>query len=392
MIGPEKFDYILVGGGLQAALTASALHHHRPTAKVLLIERNERLCGNHTWSFHEGDIRADATAWVRPLPFKRWPGYAVNFPQFKRYLNLPYCSLSSHDLETSIQKIAQRSNLCIRTCSLVTRIGPNSVQLDDGNCFAAPAVLDCRGMTQHQLTSDCGFQSFHGFEIELKSNNWPDRLPILMDVDLPQHDGFRFVYVLPLTSRRVLIEQTAFSEKRWLDRESCLSDLRLYLAERSITDWKIVREERGCLPMPYGKHIRPEISAPLRGGFGGGWFHAATGYSFPLAARFADVVASSAPGEVQQRLNRLAAENEFQAKFSRFLNRMLFRLVAPEKRWKIFRRFYRVLPENTIQRFYAHEFTRRDAARILIGLPPQGLTPVRFLNSFKAPPCPAMQN
>jgi hypothetical protein len=72
------------------------------------------------------------------------------------------------------------------------------------------------------------------------------------------------------------------------------------------------------------------------------------------------------------------------------LNRLLFCLVTPGDRWKIFRRFYRVLSEDRIARFYAHRFTIADAARILIGWPPSGLAPIRFVRSFLSPADPGL--
>jgi hypothetical protein len=64
--------------------------------------------------------------------------------------------------------------------------------------------------------------------------------------------------------------------------------------------------------------------------------------------------------------------------------------VTPRDRWKIFRRFYRVLSEDRIARFYAHRFTVADAARIVIGRPPSGLAPMRFARSFLFPAGPGL--
>ena len=53
MSRPGTFDHVLVGGGLQGCLLAHAIAHHRPEARVLLVERGNDLCGNHTWSFKQ---------------------------------------------------------------------------------------------------------------------------------------------------------------------------------------------------------------------------------------------------------------------------------------------------------------------------------------------------
>ena len=56
-------------------------------------------------------------------------------------------------------------------------------------------------------------------------------------------------------------------------------------------------------------------------------------------------------------------------RFYRLLNRMLFRAAGPERRWRVFQRFYG-LPEGVVRRFYAGRSTALDKARILAGKPP----------------------
>ena len=51
------------------------------------------------------------------------------------------------------------------------------------------------------------------------------------------------------------------------------------------------------------------------------------------------------------------------------LNRMMFRAGAPERRYRIMQRFYR-LPEDLIGRFYAGEPSWADSVRLLAGRPP----------------------
>jgi lycopene beta-cyclase len=126
----------------------------------------------------------------------------------------------------------------------------------------------------------------------------------------------------------------------------------------------------------------------LAGGYAGGWYHAATGYSMPLAVRFAELVARARPDRIGAEVDAAAAKDRLRRGFARFLNRLLFCLVRPADRWKIFQRFYRVLPEERISRFYAHRFTFTDAARIVIGRPPAGLAPIRFARSFVSLPRP----
>jgi lycopene beta-cyclase len=108
----------------------------------------------------------------------------------------------------------------------------------------------------------------------------------------------------------------------------------------------------------------------------------------PLAIRFAELVARADPERIALEVTAAASQERLRRGFAHFLNRLLFCLVRPEDRWKIFRRFYGVLPEERIARFYAHRFTFTDAARIVIGWPPAGLAPIRFAMSFVSLPGP----
>jgi lycopene beta-cyclase len=136
----------------------------------------------------------------------------------------------------------------------------------------------------------------------------------------------------------------------------------------------VLREEIGVLPMPTRGLPRQKLGSPFDAGYAGGWFHPTTAYSLPIALRVALAVAAVPPGEsLSDALAPLAREQRRQFRFGAFLNRLLFGAFAPEDRWNVLARFYR-LPEETIHRFYALETTRRDRLRILCGRPPRGMS------------------
>jgi lycopene beta-cyclase len=420
----EFYDYIIVGGGLQGGLLTLAIRYHHPDATILLIERGENVGGNHTWSFHPEDVPDSAQPWIEPLVSNRWSEYVVRFPGFERRLNLPYASINSkhfadvvesaflisnsyasrnesssavQTLPTIINRIALHRSAVetphwqscramssrLLTNTEIDVVTSDSVRTSDGVIYDCHTAIDCRGFALQDLPygGRCGYQKFFGFELDF-SSDWPETHPVIMDACRSQAEGFRFMYTLPLTSRRILIEDTQFSDHPRLERADCYQNVTAFIRARTNSDWSIVREESGCLPMPYTRMGTPCLIDPVRGGYAGGWFHAATGYSFPLAVRFAEAVGSAAPDQVTDAVAALIEENRFPAKFARFLNRLLFRLVKADYRWGLFRRFYRVLSEPEISRFYAHRITVADACRIIIGRPPSGLTPIRFVNSL----------
>ena len=116
-----------------------------------------------------------------------------------------------------------------------------------------------------------------------------------------------------------------------------------------------------------------EARAPLVAGYAGGWFHPVTGYSFPIAARLAALVASL-PAEALfgHELATFAAAHARQLAFAQRLTHMLFHWFAPDQRHHA----RAVLPasEQSIARFYALELTAFDRARLLAGRPPRGMS------------------
>jgi len=387
----RPLDYIFVGGGLQSGLMALALRHHQPHARVAIIERDSQLAGNHTWSFHASDVPAESTAWVEPLVESRWPGYEILVGGKRRSVRLEYLSISSTHFASVIEHKLKENTSLILTDANAVRLTNRHVTLSDGRQLEATVVFDNRGPCRVDLQSySGGFQKFWGFEVELGSD-WPLATPIVMDDRIEQSDGFRFIYSLPLGSRRVLVEDTRFSNSPAIDRDECLDKVRSYLAELGCVDWRIVREETGVLPMPTGGPLPGTGLPKLAGGYRGGWFHAATGYSFPLAVAVAEIVAKTSVAELPAALQRLSNQHVGRARFARFLNRLLFDLVKPQSRYQIFRRFYQVLDEPRVSRFYAHRFTRFDAFRIVVGIPPRGLRPLNFFRCLVASRGPQSQ-
>lgn len=388
----KHFDTILVGGGLQSGLIVAALRNADPSHSIFLIEREQQLAGNHTWSFHLSDIDPSFLSVIEPLIETRWPSYCVSVGRTRRELSLPYASISSSHFAKVVERLVMANDDSrILLGSKATDVDASAVRLANGDLFTADVVIDSRGPDAQSCESfQGGFQKFWGFEFELESD-WPDANPIVMDDSVDQSDGFRFFYVLPFDRRRVMIEDTRFSNTPTLDRSECLNRVESYLHRRGIPLGRIVREEHGVLPMPIDHLHRPSVRSDLRqavrGGYAGGWFHAATGYSFPMAATFAHAVAAmprsaDRNGALRHSLQQLTEKHSFQASFGRFLNRLLFELVKPESRYQIFQRFYHVLSEERIARFYRHRFRRSDAARIIIGMPPTGLRPFQFVKSF----------
>lgn len=378
----QDFDYALVGGGLGNALIALALFERRPAARVALVEQRATLGGNHIWCFHAGDVEDNAQRFVSPLVTARWPRYDVRFPALQRTLEQPYAAVRSERLHEVVQSAFERrpdSQLYLERQAVA--VGAQHVVLASGERLTAGVVIESRGPDAFATDPSAGYQKFLGLELKLKRPS-PIAHPLLMDALLPQHDGFRFMYALPLAHDRVLLEDTYFSESKLLDRERLEAEIIAYAERHGFVIDHVTREETGVLPLPtrLAKLENPAADGPLIGGYQGGWFHPVTGYSFPIAARLASAVAGVEPSALRHELwPNLLREQRAQLRFCLFLNRLFFDAFAPAQRRNVIERFYR-LPPETIRRFYAMTLSHGDRARILCGRPPRGFSVARALS------------
>lgn len=360
-------DYAIVGGGLQAGLVALAVRARQPAARIAIVERAPALGGNHTWCFHAGDLPARAAQWIDPLVVARWEDYEVAFPRRARVIASPYACVTSERLDARVRTAVDELWLG----EPATEIAPHRVATATRS-ISATVVIDARGPDRIAPASRSGWQTFVGQELRVPAHGVVR--PMIIDATVAQRDAFTFVYVLPLDGDRLLVEDTAFADSPYLDVAAGRAAIATYARAHGWTIEAVRREETGVLPLPLELAPPAPVGSPLIAGYAGGWFHPVTGYSFPVAARLAALIASLPASELfGPALAAHAAAHEVQLRFALRLNRMLFRWWPPARRYHVLERFYG-FSEATIRRFYALELTPLDRARFFLGRPPRGMS------------------
>lgn len=368
----RKFDIVIVGGGLAGGLIALALRRTRPDLAVVLVEAGETLGGNHRWSWFASDLPPAGAALLDGFRRSEWEGgYDVSFPGHSRRLSTPYRSLASEDFDAALRRALPAE--AIRRGKVVT-VSERAVTLASGEALAAHSVIDCRGpVSAPELTG--GWQVFMGRQLATRAPHGVER-PIIMDARVPQHGGYRFVYVLPLGAHELFVEDTYYQNSPVLDRRALSSRIDAYCAAQG---WhgEPLTHETGVLPVITGGNFAAfqaahRIPGVAVAGARGGFVHPLTSYTLPFAVETALAVAAEAdlPGAQLSAVIEARARNHWRAtRFYRRLGTMLFAAAEPQERYRVFERFYR-LPEPLIERFYAARSTWLDQARVLCGKPP----------------------
>ncbi len=364
-------DIVLVGGGLANCLIAWRLARLTPRPGVVILEQDDCLGGNHTWSFHASDLTDQQHAWLAPLIAYEWQAHEVRFPALHRRLRGGYRAITSDRLH---RLMLEHQVADVRLKEQVREVHPAGITLASGEFLPAGAVIDGRGpRSSHHLV--LGFQKFLGLELALAAPHGLEH-PVIMDATVSQADGYRFLYVLPLDRMRLLVEDTRYSDGAALDDQALRRDALAYASANGWQVQQVLREERGILPILLAGDLsgfwQEGVADVARSGLNAALFHPTTGYSLPWAVRLADAIAAAPDrsGPALAELTRaFSAEVWRRHGFFRLLNRMLFRAGRPEQRYRVLQRFYG-LGEALIARFYAGELTLADKARLLVGKPP----------------------
>lgn len=370
---PETQDLIIAGGGLAAGLLALVLSDRRPETRVTIIEARATLGEGRTWSFHGPDVDAGLLALLRPALRGSWSGQTVRFPGYDRAFSTPYHTVDPGRFHDLILSRIGAGN--VRLGQRVTALSPSAVTLESGETLAGTCVLDARGWSAETARGlVLGYQTFFGQEFEFDR---PHGLatPIIMDATIEQGGDYRFIYCLPYSETRMLIEDTHYSDSPTLDHATAARDIAAYAKARGWGAGKVVDQEDGCLPVviaadhaPFANGT-PEV-API--GVRAGLFHPTTSYSLPDAARVATALADLedlTTAKAAERATALARDAWRRNAFYRRLNTMLFIAAQGDERRRVMERFYR-LPQGLVERFYSGTTTAGDKARILVGRPP----------------------
>jgi lycopene beta-cyclase len=263
-------DIAIIGGG-SAGITLAAKLSNCSAAVVEPLTPAERDCSWALWADrHQQKQFASATkgSW-RQWRLINHDTEVLHSSDLYRYTSLSsaqYMTQCENNLDVGITLVRAAAEDIVAT-------GKGGSFTAAGQHYKAAQLYDSRPpkMAEPSLK-----QHFLGWEIRTKYAIDEPEIATLMDFRVDQSRGLHFIYVLPFSDRRLLIESTMISshleDKAWYRQA-----IKQWLQDQNIEIEETLREEAGIIPMQTVIPVDPDIASI---GAASGAIRLSSGYAF----------------------------------------------------------------------------------------------------------------
>lgn len=361
----KKYDYIIAGAGCAGY---SLLYHllQEPILnkkKVLVIDTHFEKGNDRTWCFWE-----DKNGPFESIVCHQWPKIEVLKGDMHRVLPthpFEYKMIQGMDFYKHVFDFATKFENVewqVAKVQSFSQIGSDHARVIwEGGSALGSYVFS--SITMSQSLQPELWQHFKGIVVEFDQPILDDSLARLMDFNVPQMGATAFMYLLPISSKKALVEYTLFSPA--LIAESDYDQvLDAYMVQHyKDLNYKIVHTEMGAIPMTT-KKIATNTGSIIAIGTIGDAVKASTGYAFQfIQAQVSQLVAQLKKG---MPLNSNVHHTRHQ-----FYDAVLLYILEHKKMAgdEIFARIFKRNKAATIFRFLSNTSSLIEDVQIMLSLP-----------------------
>ena len=283
------YDIIIAGAGcaglslLYAILKSPSLNKQ----SILVIDKSFSKANDRTWCFWE-----EGHGIFEILVCKQWEQISVHKESFSKILPtgpFVYKMIQGEDFYNYVISYAKEFENVHWTESTVQSIENQGNQViiewDGGGAQGKKifsSVLPQEKLftiSQSNLGKPFLWQHFKGWLIQFDEPVFNEMEARLMDFNVDQHQATAFMYQLPLTDQKALVEYTLFS-KNILNASQYEAEIKSYLNNHFPNkNYQILHEEIGAIPMTSQSIAKTEGNIYVIGTLGNA-VKASTGYAF----------------------------------------------------------------------------------------------------------------
>ncbi len=304
-----QYDYIFLGAGCSSLSIVMRMINSEKfvNKKILIIDKASKTKNDRTWCFWE-----KREGFFESIVFRKWKHLLFKTVDKSISLDIDpyqYKMIRGSDFyEHCFNSIKSQQNIDIIYGNIVFENEGSlaKLKIDDGELLVDERAIVFNSIYKPRKNQKGKFyllQHFKGWIVETSEDFFNAEQAVLMDFRVHQKHGTTFVYVLPLSSTRALVEFTLFTANvlPTAEYDIALQDyLKNYL---NLEKYKIIEEEFGIIPMTNAGFPGYE-NGMYYIGTAGGQTKASTGYTFRFIQKQADsIVMDLLNGKVSKQSN-----------------------------------------------------------------------------------------
>ena len=386
----KDYDYIITGAGCSGiSLLLRILKEPQLRNKtVLVLDSKMKENNDHTWCYWE-----EGYGFFEHLVHYRWQQLNFYTNKTKLPLNIsPY----SYKMIRSIDFYEYARNMSLKrtkitwknaTITEISNLNDCAYVMADGNKYTAQYVFNSILLNEDRYSfqeDNCYklLQHFKGWLIETKQPIFNPAEATFMDFRVGQEKGAAFVYVLPTSTTKALVEYTFFNDEL-LDRSGYRLLLKNYLEkywQLTDADYTIIETELGIIPMT-NHQFRSHQDNVINIGTAGGWTKASSGFTF----QFIQKNTAAIVGALVEEKHPVTGQGFSKRKFNLYDATLLNVLV--NKKMEALDIFYRLFSKQkpqTILRFLDNETSLWEDFKILASVPTSIFLPAALHELFSS--------
>ena len=376
-----NYDIIFTGGGAAALMLLYKItkDENLSQKKILIIDKEKKDKNDRSWSFWT-DKKTDFDVIVH----KEWEKVRFIAPRIDktdRLHALKYKMIRSIDFYNFINaKLFEFENIEFLQAEVdsVKSVSDTEAEVKlteefENKIFTSEYVFDSRFLQEDIPPKSDSYHSllqhFFGYVVETDEPIFDTDTAQLFDMRLPQRNAVEFVYVLPFSPTRALIEYTLFSGELLENEELYKVRLETYITTKlKIESFKVSEEEYGVIPMTDFKFEQPKAKNIIYLGTKAGRAKPSTGYAFLRMYRDAE-----ARAEAWKKTGKPHYEEKFNKQFETYDSMIL-----------------NIMERNPvdIQRIFTDMFQNNSIEKVLLFLDEQThfLTDLKIMASVPSVP------
>lgn len=349
-----EVDIAIIGGGSAGITLASKLSD----LSALVIEPRTPVERDCSWALWANEIEQKKFATSIKGSWKQWRLIDHDGEILHSSEHYHYTSLSSALYMTECEKILGNQTTLVRAAAEnIVANGNGGSFKAAGQNYNATYLYDSR---PPKMAANSLKQHFLGWEIRTKSPISQPEIATLMDFRVDQSRGLHFIYVLPYSDCRLLIESTMISanleEKSWYRQA-----IEQWLKKQNIDIAEIITEEVGVIPMETVNPVNKKIACI---GAASGAVRLSSGYAFTGIQKQMASLAQGirrgnylVPAPIAPRLIRM----------DKIFNRVL--IAQPELGVTIMMTTAKALTADGFARFMLGSATGSDWLKVILAMP-----------------------